>query len=125
VVQQLLMKNAIQAAMRNGENFVTFPGTASAQSQLYEGVLNNLRQVVKDMGGEKSGLEVRTIELPPTTYSVQNSRTAKFTHDIGTPLNAVGVIWGPEAADRISKTGVPFKDGGSVERVTTDNRRYL
>jgi Transglycosylase SLT domain len=126
VMQQLLMKNAIQAAMRDNKNFVTFPGSASAQSHLYEGVLNNLRQVVKDMGGEKAGFQIQTrIELPPTTKEVTNKKTGLPTHPVGEPLNAVGVVWGPEAAKKITQSGVPFKDGGLVERVTDDNRRYL
>jgi len=95
------------------------------QSQLYEGVLNNLRQVVKDLGGEKSGLEIRMIELPPTTQKVVNPRTGLYTHPVGTPLNAVGLVWGPAAAERITKTGVPFKNGGMVERHINDNRKYL
>jgi hypothetical protein len=92
---------------------------------LYEGVPNNLRQVIKDLGGEKSGFELKQIELPPTTAEVQSRRTGLPTHPKGEPLNAIGVVWGPEAAARIKKTGVPFKDGGSVERITDDNRRYL
>jgi len=82
VVQQLLMKNAIEAAMRDGQNFVTFPGTASAQAHLYEGVRNNLKQVIKDMGGEKAGFELRQIELPPTTKEVTNKRTGQPTHPV-------------------------------------------
>jgi hypothetical protein len=125
VVQQLLMKNAIQAAMREGQNFVTFPGTSSAQAHLYEGVRNNLKQVIKDLGGEKSGLELQMIELPPTTKEVTNKRTGQPTHEVGKPLNAVGIVWGPEAAARITKNGIPFAKGGMVERNTSDNRRYL
>ena len=125
IVQQLLMKNAIQATMREGLNFVTFPGTASAQAHLYEGVRNNLKQVIKDLGGEKSGLELKMIELPPTTQEVFNKRTNKPTHELGKPLNAFGVVWGPEAAARILENGIPFAKGGMVERNTSDNRRYL
>lgn len=125
IVQQLLMKNAIQATMREGLNFVTFPGTASAQAHLYEGVRNNLKQVIKDLGGEKSGLELKMIELPPTTQEVISKRTNKPTHELGKPLNAFGVVWGPEAAARILENGIPFAKGGMVERNTSDNRRYL
>jgi hypothetical protein len=60
VRQQLLMKNAIQAAMRDGKRFATFPGKESDQPQLYVGkVLPNLKQVIKDLGGEKAGFELR------------------------------------------------------------------
>jgi hypothetical protein len=112
VRQQLLMKNAIQAAMRDGKGFATFPGNESAKPQLYAGkVLPNLKQVIKDLGGEKSGLELRQIELPPDKD--------------GRPITATGVVWSPEAAARIMKTGVPFAKGGLVDRLSADNRRYL
>jgi hypothetical protein len=112
VRQQLLMKNAIQAAMRDGKRFATFPGNESDKPQLYAGkVLPNLKQVIKDLGGEKSGLELRQIELPPDKD--------------GRPITATGVVWSPEAAARIMKTGVPFAKGGSVERLSADTRRYL
>ena len=65
------------------------------------------------------------IELPPTTQEVFNKRTNKPTHELGKPLNAFGVVWGPEAAARILENGIPFAKGGMVERNTSDNRRYL
>ena len=112
VRQQLLMKNAIQAAMRDGKSFATFPGNESARPQLYAGkVLPNLKQAIKDLGGEKAGFELRQIELPPDKN--------------GRPITATGVVWSPEAAARISEKGVPFAKGGSVERLSADNRRYL
>ena len=112
VRQQLLMKNAIQSAMRDGKGFATFPGAESNQPKLYvDKVRPNLKQVIKDLGGEKSGLELRQIELPPDKD--------------GRPITATGVVWSPEAAARIVKTGVPFAKGGMVERQSTDNRRYL
>lgn len=107
VVQQLGMKNAISAAINRGDQFVTFPGKESAKPQLYEGVRDNLKQVSKDLG---PGFEVR-----PFT----------FKNAEGEDLQHWGITWGPEAAARIQKSGVPFKDGGAVERVTDDNRRYL
>lgn len=112
VRQQLLMKNAIQSAMRDGKRFATFPGNESAKPALYaDKVQPNLKQVIKDLGGEKSGLELRQIELPPDKD--------------GRPITATGVVWSPEAAARIMKTGVPFAKGGSVERLSADTRRYL
>jgi hypothetical protein len=102
VRQQLLMKNAIQSAMRDGKGFATFPGAESNQPALYVGkVQPNLKQVIKDLGGEKSGLELRQIELPPDKD--------------GNPITATGVVWSPEAAARIMKTGVPFAAGGMVQ----------
>jgi len=112
VRQQLLMKNAIQAAMRDGKRFATFPGNESDKPQLYAGkVLPNLKQVIKDLGGEKSGLELRQIELPPDKN--------------GRPITATGIVWSPEAAARIVEKGVPFAKGGMVERQSADTRRYL
>jgi len=112
VRQQLLMKNAIQSAMRDGKGFATFPGAESNQHTLYVGKIQpNLKQVIKDLGGEKSGLELRQIQLPPDKN--------------GNPINAYGVTWSPEAAARILKNGVPFAKGGMVERQSTDNRRYM
>lgn len=112
VRQQLLMKNAIQSTMRDGKSFATFPGAESNQPTLYVGkILPNLKQVIKDLGGEKSGLELRQIELPPAKD--------------GRPITAYGVTWSPEAAARIVKNGIPFAKGGMVERQSTDNRRYL
>jgi hypothetical protein len=107
VVQQLLAKNAIVAAMQRGKEFISFPGKESSQAQLYEKLPGNLKQVVKDLG---PGFEIRPIELPVGDVDA---------------INTLGVTWSPEAAARILKTGVPFNKGGMVERKTDDNRRYL
>ena len=107
VVQQLGMKNAIAAAIQRGDQFVTFPGKESAKPQLYESVRDNLKQVAKDLG---PGFEVR-----PFT----------FKNAEGTEMQHWGITWSPKAAVRTEIKGVPFKDGGSVERKTDDNRRYL
>ena len=105
VVQQLLLKNAIQAAVQRGVNGATFPGKESKQAQLYESLPNNLKQVVKDLG---PGFEIRSITLQGP--SEQNMHW--------------GVTWSPEAAERILTKGVPFKHGGFVERQETE-RRYI
>jgi len=111
VEQQLLMKNSIQATMRDGGSFATFPGAESKQSQLYEKkVPINLKQVVKDLGGEKAGFEIRNIQLQDKD---------------GNPILVHGVAWTPEAAAKVLKEGVKFRHGGSVERQSDDNRRYL
>lgn len=110
--RQLLMKNAIQSAMRDGKRFATFPGAESDYPKLYVGkIYPNLKQVIKDLGGEKSGLEIRQIELPPDKQ--------------GNPITAWGVVWSPEAAARVVEKGVPFAKGGMVERQSADTRRYL
>jgi hypothetical protein len=116
VRSQLLMKNAIYSAMKDGKNFATFPGAESAQAQLYEGkVMPNLKQIAKDLGGDKAGISVTPIQLPPATKG----------NTPGVPVTAWGITWSPEAAARITKTGMPFAKGGSVERQPDDNRRYL
>jgi hypothetical protein len=122
VEQQLMMKTSIQAAMRAGKNFVTFPGGESMQPALYEKIPNNLRQVVKDMGAE--GMQIRLIDLPPTTREIKNAK-GEITHPLGQPVTAIGLVWGPEAAARIMKTGVPFAKGGSVDKSNTDYRAYI
>ena len=110
VEMQLLMKNAIQSTMRAGQDFVTFPGKESAKPKLYEKVLPNLKQAVKDLGGEKAGFDIKPITLPnpgknePTVW---------------------GVVWSPETAAKTLEKGIPFKKGGMVERKNDDNRRYL
>jgi hypothetical protein len=107
VVQQLGMKNSISAAIRRGDQFVTFPGSESAKPQLYESVKDNLNQVAKDLG---PGFEVRPFV---------------FTNAEGKELQHWGITWGPEAAARTKFNGVPFKDGGLVERRPDDSRKYL
>ena len=116
--QQLLLKNAIQSAMRDGKSFATFPGRESIKPELYvdeetgrSRVEPNLKQVAKDLGGKNAGIDVRWIELPPDAK--------------GQPVTVLGITWPPSAAERIIKEGVPFAKGGSVERRPDDNRRYL
>jgi hypothetical protein len=110
VRMQLLIKNAIQSSIRAGQDFVTFPGKESKQAQLYEKLLPNLKQAVKDLGGEKAGFEIKPITLPNPT---------------GDSPTVYGVIWSPETASKAIEKGVPFNKGGMVERKTDDNRRYL
>jgi hypothetical protein len=106
-VQQLGMKNAISAAINRGDQFVTFPGQESAKPKLYESLRDNLKQVAKDLG---PGFEIR-----PFTFKDAE----------GKELQHWGITWGPEAAQRVQKQGVPFKDGGLVERRPDDSRKYL
>jgi len=125
VRQQLLMKNAIQSAMREGKSFATFPGSESLFPNLYVGkVQPNLKQVIKDLGGEKSGLELRQIELPPTTVEITR-KDGTVTHPLGTPVNAWGVVWSPKAAARIMETGVPFAKGGMVDKPLSGGHRMI
>jgi len=110
VEMQLLIKNAIQSTMRSGQDFVTFPGKESSQAKLYEKVLPNLKQAVKDLGGEKAGFDIKPITLPNPS---------------GDSPTVWGVVWSPDTAAKIMQKGVPFNKGGMVERKTDDNRRYL
>ena len=106
-LQQLMAKNAVVGAIQQGKQFVAFPGKESAQAQLYEKLPNNLKQVVKDLG---PGFELRDVTL---------------TTSVGDPILHRAVVWGPEAAARVQKKGVPFKSGGMVERTYNDNLAYL
>jgi hypothetical protein len=110
-VQQLLIKNAINGAIERGLNMVSFPYVESKESQLYRNVPNNLRQVIKDLGGEKSGLELLMVEH-------KNGLTGKT-------YSSPAIRWGDETADRLRQTGIPFKKGGLVERKMDDNRTYV
>lgn len=101
VIQQLMAKNVIAAAVNRGDSFVAFPGAESAQSQLYEKLERNLKQVVKDLG---PGFEYTLITLPNPSGGDDRMHKA--------------VIWGPEGAARLKKQGVPFKDGGLVDKNT-------
>jgi hypothetical protein len=107
VAQQLMVKNAVSGAMQMGKQFVAFPGAESKQAQLYEKLGPNLKSVVKDLG---PGFELRDVTLRDPD---------------GKQLMHKAIVWGPEAASRVQKKGVPFKDGGAVERQPADHRKYL
>jgi hypothetical protein len=97
--------------MKSGGRFATFPGAESDKPLLYEKkVPNNLKQVVKDLGGKEAGFDIRNIQLQDKD---------------GNPIVVHGVTWGPQAAAKVLKEGVKFRHGGSVERQSDDNRRYL
>lgn len=107
VVQQLMIKNAIGAAMQRGVNVITFPGKESAQAQLYEKLPANLKQVVKDLG---PGFDIRPIEL----YDEK-----------GNPFTHVGLVWDNKTAQRILKEGIRFNKGGLVDKNDLDYARYI
>ena len=98
VIQQLMAKNAISAAIQRQARFVAFPGKESAQAQLYENLPNNLKQVVKDLG---PGFEYRSVTL---------------TNKGGEEFMAPAVVWGDEAVARVRKQGIPFAKGGPVNK---------
>jgi hypothetical protein len=96
VIQQLMAKNVIAAAIQMGKNFVAFPGAESSQPQLYEKLPNNLKQVVKDLG---PGFEYRPITLK--------------TPD-GQDVMHPAIVWDQYGAGKIGAEGIPFKKGGEV-----------
>jgi hypothetical protein len=108
VVQQMLVKNAIMGALRRGKQGITFPGAESDQAQLYEKLPNNLRQVIKDLGPG--------FELVPNIVQDTN-RKGKISN--------WGIVWDPETAQNVLKSGVRFNKGGLVEKNHDDNRRFL
>jgi spermidine/putrescine-binding protein len=73
-------------------------------------LLPNLKQAVKDLGGEKAGFEIKPITLP---------------NPGGTEPTVWGVLWSPETAAKAIEKGVPFNKGVMVERKADDNRRYM
>lgn len=105
--QQLMAKNAIAGAIQQGKSFVAFPGVESSQAQLYEKLPRTLKDVVKDLG---PGFDMREVTL---------------TSPDGNKSNHNAIVWGPEAAARIQKKGVPFATGGSVDKSNIDHRKYL
>jgi hypothetical protein len=107
VLQQLMIKNSIGAAMQRGVNAITFPGKESQQSQLYEKLGPNLKQVVKDLG---KGFEIRPIEM----YD-----------DFGQAYMHQGLVWSKDTAARVLKEGIRFNKGGAVDKNNLDYAKYI
>jgi hypothetical protein len=107
VLQQLMIKNSIGAAMQRGVNAITFPGKESQQAQLYEKLGPNLKQVVKDLG---KGFEIRPIEM----YD-----------DFGQAYMHQGLVWSKDAAARVLKEGIRFNKGGAVDKNNLDYAKYI
>jgi hypothetical protein len=107
VLQQLMIKNSIGAAMQRGVNAITFPGKESNQSQLYQKLGPNLKQVVKDLG---KGFEIRPIEL----YD-----------DFGNAYMHEGLVWDKDTAARVLKEGIKFNKGGAVDKNNLDYAKYI
>ena len=107
VLQQLMIKNSIGAAMQRGVNAITFPGKESAQAQLYEKLGPNLKQVVKDLG---KGFEIRPIEM----YD-----------DFGNAYMHQGIVWDKDTAARVLKEGIKFNKGGAVDKNNLDYAKYI
>jgi hypothetical protein len=107
VLQQLMIKNAIGAAMQRGVNVITFPGKESQQAQLYEKLGPNLKQVVKDLG---KGFEIRPVEM----YD-----------DLGNAYMHEGLVWNKDTAARVLKEGIRFNKGGPVDKNNLDYAKYI
>jgi hypothetical protein len=107
VMQQIMLKNAVSAGIQRGKNGVLFPGSDSAQAQLYEKLPNNIRAVIKDLG---PGFEMRKVPLQ---------------YENGSTMDRYGIFWQDDAAKRISKEGVRFKNGGMVDKNDDENQKYI
>jgi hypothetical protein len=107
VMQQIMLKNAVSAGIQRGKNGVLFPGSDSKQAQLYEKLPNNIRAVIKDLG---PGFEMRKVPLQ---------------YENGSTMDRYGIFWQDDAAKRISKEGVRFKNGGMVDKNDDENQKYI
>jgi hypothetical protein len=102
VTQQLMIKNAIYGGIKMNKGLVLFPGSDSAQAQLYEKLGPNLKQVVKDLG---PGFKVREF---------------KFPNEKGEMATRWGVYIDEDAAKRIQTQGIRFAKGGMVDKPLYD-----
>ena len=102
-----MLKNAVYAGIQRNKNGVLFPGSDSSQAQLYEKLPNNIRSVLKDLG---PGFEMRKVPLQ---------------YENGSTIDRYGIFWKDDAAKRISKEGVRFKEGGMVDKNDDENQKYI
>jgi hypothetical protein len=98
VIQQLMIKNAVQGGIKRNTDIVLFPGSDSNQAQLYEKLPNNLRAVLKDLG---PGFKMEKIAVP---------------NEKGDIIERYGITWDKKAAERLQREGVRFAKGGLVEK---------
>jgi len=107
VTQQLMIKNAVAAAIQRKNQFVLFPGADSAQPQLYEKLPNNVRTVVKDLG---PGFEIKKVPMESENGDV---------------VERIGIFWDDNAAKRVAKEGVRFAKGGLVDKNDLPDQKYI
>jgi len=107
VMQQIMVKNAVIAGIQRGKNGIILPGSDSKQAQLYEKLPNNIRSVIKDLG---PGFEMRKVPLK---------------YEDGSTIERYGIFWKDDAAKRINKEGVRFKNGGMVDKNDDENQKYI
>lgn len=102
VTQQLMLKNAIYGGIQMDKGLVLFPGSDSAQKQLYEKLGPNLKQVVKDLGPGFKASEF------------------KFKNEKGEMATRWGVYIDQDAAQRVKTQGMRFAKGGMVDKPLYD-----
>ena len=84
------------------KGLVLFPGSDSAQAQLYEKLGPNLKQAVKDLG---PGFKVSEF---------------KFPNEKGDMTTRWGVYIDEDAAKRVMQQGMRFAKGGMVDKPLYD-----
>jgi len=107
VSQQLMIKNAVAAAIQRKNQFVLFPGADSSQAQLYEKLPFNLKTVAKDLG---PGFEIKKVPMPSENGDI---------------VERIGIFWDQKAANRVAKEGVRFAKGGSVDKNNLPDQKYI
>ena len=104
-LQILMMKAAVDGAVRQGAQFVTFPGPESGQPQLYELVEKNMRSLVKELGPP-----FRIEEVTLRSFDPKNPDNV-FTAFVKKPA----IVWDKTTeAEKTIKKGIPFAKGGLV-----------
>jgi hypothetical protein len=98
VIQQLMIKNAVQNGIKRDTEIILFPGSDSTQAQLYEKLPNNIKAVLKDLG---PGFKMEKIAVP---------------NEKGDIIERYGITWDKKAAERLQREGVRFAKGGLVEK---------
>lgn len=111
-VQQLLIRNAVAAAVARNYQFVALTSPEhSAQPQLYQRIPQNARDVVKDLG---EGFRVVDLTLEGS----------------GGPFKTTAIVWGNDAdgregVNRVLTLGVPFAQGGEATSKPDDIKNLL
>ena len=120
LVQQAGVKNAINIALQEGKDMVVFPipdviGSASAKKYYNFEKGGPLRQSLEDTAKQLGkGFEVTQVELPEAASEFANKL-----------FPAIRIL--PEGRERIMRElkGIPFKDGGLVDKALSDNRKFV
>jgi hypothetical protein len=110
VLQQLMIKAAVKAAVDRGLNFVALTSPEkSKEAQLYAMTPQNAKDVVKDLG---EGFVLKKLDISSPSGQ--------------TGFSTMGIVWdqqdaaGREALNRMYTQGVPFKEGGLVDSKVAD-----